>query len=141
MTANPDYNPKLYVKNPNWKPDKAPPELEHALGSLASETTTLFWTSRSTPHVYNLSPSDLHGLCKLKKNLVYCVTATDKNLGVAILEMSLMIERALSDNLLDTSSYIKLTAEAAQQINEASFRLILCSMVDNRRHLDPSTIQ
>jgi hypothetical protein len=52
-----------------------------------------------------------------------------------------MIEQALSDHLLDTSSYIELTAEAAQQINEASFRLILRSMVDNRCHLDPSTIQ
>jgi hypothetical protein len=141
MNANPDYNPKLYVKNPDWKPEKAPPELEHALDSFASETTTLFRASRSTPHVYNLSPSDLHGLRKLKKDLVYCVTATDKNLGVAILEMSLMIERALSDHLLDTSSYIELTSEAAQQINEASFRLILRSMVDDRRHLDPSTIQ
>jgi hypothetical protein len=55
--------------------------------------------------------------------------------------MSLMIEPALSDHLLDTSSYIKLLSEAAQQINEASFQLILRSMVDNRHHLDPSTIQ
>jgi hypothetical protein len=69
------------------------------------------------------------------------VTATDKNLGVAILEMSLMIECALSDHLLDTLSYIELTAEAAQQINEASFQLILRSMVDDCRHLDPSTLQ
>jgi hypothetical protein len=55
--------------------------------------------------------------------------------------MSLMIERALSDRLLDTSSYIELTAKVAQQINKASFRLILCSMVDDHHHLDPSTIQ
>jgi hypothetical protein len=60
-----------------------------------------------------------------------CVTATDKNLGVAILEMSLMIERALSDHPLDTSNYIELTNAAAQQINEASFRLILRTMVDD----------
>jgi hypothetical protein len=69
-----------------------------------------------------------------------CVTATDKNLGVAILEMSLMIERALSDHPLDTSNYIELTNAAAQQINEASFRLILRTMVDDWRHLDPQTI-
>jgi hypothetical protein len=141
MSANPDYNPKLYVKSPDWKPDKATLELEHALNSFASKTTTLFRTTQSTSHVYNLSPSDLHGLCKLKKDLVYCVTATEKNLGVAILEMSLMIECALSDHLLDTLSNIELTAEAAQQINEASFRLILRSMVDDCCHLDPSIIQ
>jgi hypothetical protein len=138
---NPDYNPKLYVRNPDWKPDFATPEIESALNSFESETSHLFKTSRSAPHVYNLSPSDIHGLRKLKKDLIYCVTATDKNLGVAILEMSLMIERALSDHLLDTSNYIELTEAAAQQINEASFRLILRSMVDDRRHLDPQTIQ
>jgi hypothetical protein len=52
-----------------------------------------------------------------------------------------MIERALSDHLLDTSNYTELTKAAAQQINEASFRLILCLMVDDRCHLDPQTIQ
>jgi hypothetical protein len=139
--SNPDYDPKLYVKNPLWKPAPATPAIERALDSFASETATLFRHNRSGLHLYNLSPSDLHGLRKLKKDLAYCVTATDKNLGVAILEMSLMVERALSDHLLDTSNYLELTEESAQGINEASFRLILRSMVDDRRNLDPSTIQ
>jgi hypothetical protein len=79
--SNPDYNPKLFVQNPDWKPDLATPEIELALSSFESETSRLFWNSRSTTHVYNLSPSDLHGLRKLKKDMLYCVTATDKNLG------------------------------------------------------------
>ena len=140
-SSDDEYNPSFYIRNPKWNPDPATPEIETALDDFEQKTSDLFRHRRNQTHIYNLSPSDLHGLRKLKKDMIYCITATDKNLGVAILEMSLMIERALSDHLMDQRSYIELTADEAFTINETSFRTILRLMVDDRTNLDKATIK
>ena len=138
---DPDFDKKLHVKRPDWKPDPATDDLEQALTRFEHTTNTAFKRSRTQPHIGNLAPTDIQSLRNIPKERKYCVVDTDKNLGPCIMEMDLMIRRSLTDHLLDTSSYEECSESQAMERNEQNFRTIVRTMVDDRAHLDAPTIK
>ena len=139
--SDPDFDRKLHVKRPDWKPDHAPDELEQALTQFVNAANAAFKRSRALPHISNLAPTDLQSLRNIPKERKYCVVDTDKNLGPCIMEMDLMIRRSLHDHLLDTSSYEECSESEALARNEQNFRTIVRTMVDDRANLDAPTIK
>jgi hypothetical protein len=53
----------------------------------------------------------LRELKAIKKEKKFMVKATDKNLGLAIMETTLYIKRALNNHLLNTTEYILQTLQ------------------------------
>jgi hypothetical protein len=106
--------------------------------SLPFETATkeIFTKSRQVKHVYNLHPSITKTLRDIKKTQRFCVTATDKNLRPAILDMALYIARAHADHLGNTSQYVEISKTEAQDLDLANFRLILQLTVLDDLRLD-----
>ena len=138
--SDPDFDIKLYVKRKDWKPDPATPAIEAALDDFEEKSDKLFRHSRSSPHLPNLTPTEIHSLRTIPKEKRYCVVNTDKNLGPCIMEMPLMIRRCLHDHLLDTTNYTECTEAEATAKNEHTFRTILQTMVDDRPNLDDQTM-
>jgi hypothetical protein len=126
-------SPKLYIKNPNWDPDEAHAEIEKAITHFEKATTDAFLHSRRLKHDYNLNPATLQTLRDIRLSKRFCVTATDKNLGPAILEMDQYIERAHSDHLGNTSQYTEILARTATELDLANYGRILKLTVDDRR--------
>jgi hypothetical protein len=97
-------SPKLYAKNPDWDPEEGHAKIEKVITHFKKATTDAFLHSRRLKHDdYNLNPATLQTLRDIRLSKRFCVTATDKNLGPAILEMDQYIERAHSDHLGNTS--------------------------------------
>jgi hypothetical protein len=124
------YNAKLYVKNDAWEPQPASPPIEAAMSKFEQETRLAFQNSRRLKHEFNLPPKVIQDLRRLKKDRIFTVTGTDKNLGTAIMETSLYYRRALDDHLLNPNNYEEITADEAFEYDECNYRRILRSMVD-----------
>jgi hypothetical protein len=123
--------PKLYVKRgDDWDPDLAPRNVEKAMDEFERQTTTAFRASRNNEHTYNLPAETIQKLRDLKKAQQFRVTATDKNLGPAIMEMDVYIRQALV-HLEDRQQYREINQETATELDEANYRRILRSTVDN----------
>jgi hypothetical protein len=125
--------PKLYVKSPDWVPDNAHKKIELALTAFETATNEIFKKSRQVKHVYNLHPSITNTLRDILTSQRFCVTATDKNLGPAILDMDLYIARAHADHLGNTSQYLEISKDEAHTLDLANFRCILKLTVDDLR--------
>jgi hypothetical protein len=125
--------PKLYVKSPDWVPDNAQTKIELALMAFETATNKIFKKSRQVKHVYNLHPSITKTLRDIQTSQRFCVTATDKNLGPAILDMDLYIAPAHADHLGNTSQYLVLSKDEAHALDLAKFRCILKLIVDDLR--------
>jgi hypothetical protein len=83
------------------------------------------------PHEYNINPQTIQQLRKLKKDSKLMLTATDKNLGPAIMESSLYFKRFLNNHLLNQKQYAEISAEEAFKYDECNYRHILCITVLN----------
>jgi hypothetical protein len=126
------YNPKLYVRNEEWQPDPAPPEVEAAINRFEGLTSDLYTRSRlCTEKAYNLSRAAIREIKAIKKDKVFMVTATDKNLGPAIMETAVYLHRALNDHLLNPTNYRELSEAEALAMNETTYRLILLHWIDD----------
>jgi hypothetical protein len=130
------FNPKLYVKNSEWDPPNAPDIVEEAIDVFETRTSELFHHSRNLHHEPNLTSSELRALRAVKKENRFVVTATDKNLGPAVMESQLYIRRSLDDHLLNPRNYQELSMDAALTINTQNFRSILRQFVDDRKNTD-----
>jgi hypothetical protein len=108
---NSDYNPKLYIRS-QWTAPEAPPPLELALQNFQ---TALHQQTRDNlsaqPRQHNLPASHRKLLQELSNNKDFTITATDKNLGPAILERSVYKQRCLSDHLEDKNTYQRLAPD------------------------------
>jgi hypothetical protein len=126
------YHPKLYVRNEEWEPGNAPPDVEAALNAFESRSTALFHRSRlHANQLSNISAAALREIKAIKKEKKFMVTATDKNLGPAIMETTLYIRRCLDDHLLNTTNYCELTETEALALNEHTYRRILLHWIDD----------
>ena len=108
---NSDYNPKLYIRS-QWTAPEAPAPLELALQNFQ---TALHQQTRDNlsaqPRQHNLPASHQKLLQELSNNKDFTITATDKNLGPAILERSVYKQRCLSDHLEDKNTYQRLAPD------------------------------
>jgi hypothetical protein len=102
---------KLYAPS-QWTPSNAdiPIEFRARVGAFMDATSTLF-RRRKCP--INLLPGQALTLRNLTNRLDLIVICTDKNLGPAIIERNIYIQRALDDHLLDTTTYRRLSESAA----------------------------
>jgi hypothetical protein len=123
--------PKLYVKRgDDWDPDLAPKKVELAIDAFETRTAEAFHTSRNAKHNYNLPPETIQKLRALKKDQRFRVTATDKNLGPAIMVMDVYIQQALV-HLDDRKQYREISQTTATKLDDANYRRILRGTVDN----------
>jgi hypothetical protein len=113
-------SPKLYVKNSNWDPDEAHAKIEKAITQFEKATADAFLDYRRLKYDYNLNPATLQTLRDIRLSKRFCVTATDKNLGPAILEMDQYIERT------------EISTRTAAELDLANNRRILKLTVDDR---------
>jgi hypothetical protein len=103
------FDTKLFHRS-NWQPDPidVPLEFRGRISELTSELSNLFATPQRCQS--NLTENQHWVLDWLRNNPMLVVFATDKNLGPAITERKVYIERALSEHLLDTTTYRQLSA-------------------------------
>ena len=97
---DPGFNPKLYVKS-GWNPPREDPELEELLENFNQNPPR--WTN-------NLTFEERNGLRELKEDPTVRVSATDKNLGPALVSTEWVEQEALK-HLNDTKSYVKVTKD------------------------------
>jgi hypothetical protein len=99
--------------------------------------TKAFHTSCIAQHTYNLPSETIQKLHTLKKDQQFWVTAMDKNLSPAIMEMNLYIWQALV-HLDDRKQYQEISQTTAAELDDVNYRRILNGMVDNTK-LDPES--
>ena len=151
--ADPDFNPKLYVKT-GWNPPREDPDLEENLHKIRQELLENFnqnpprWTN-------NLTFEEWRGLRELKENPTVRVLATDKNLGPALVSTE-WVEQETLKHLNDIKSYEKVTKDdwtlRRQKVIETREKLVnsyssflppnplkfLHSLDDSPRSVDPA---
>ena len=124
-----DYNPKLRATS-DWEPPLAPAEIEDALDEFETNSSDTFKTYRMIPPIFNLEKERIDLLRQVKAMRQFVISATDKNLGPAIMETWQYIERALDDHLDNIETYRELDEEEALLLNEANFRWICHEFID-----------
>jgi hypothetical protein len=105
---------KLFLRSTSWSgPDSAriPREFRSRVSHFVVTAQQLFQRRRGPT---NLLPRQAAALATTKARLDLIVWKTDKNLGPAIIERSVYIRRALSDHLLDKTTYRNLTPTTAR---------------------------
>ena len=117
---------RLFIRS-NWHPpsENVPIEFRARVTHFILTAKKLFNRKR---HPSNLLPNQRLALNTLRQNNELIIWKTDKNLGPAIIERDVYIQRALSDHLLDATTYRQLSdCEANGRIN--AVRLILESFI------------
>ena len=113
------YDPKIYLPDPSFDPERAPPPIEEGLVNLRTRLEALIKDNKQ-PRQHNLPPDVRKTLKELIDDKRFIVLPTDKNLGPCILERTTYIERCLKDHLLDETSYKQLSkAVALRKIDQA----------------------
>ena len=117
---------KLFIRS-NWTPPSSEIPIEFR-SRVSSFLTNLQKEFCSKTVLHNLTVSQNVTLQSIRSRVDFVVWKTDKNLGPAIIERSEYIRRALIDHLNDTSTYRRLTPEAAHgRIN--SIRIIIGNFI------------
>jgi hypothetical protein len=140
LEGDTEYDPKLYLPNPDYTPNHADPKIEQALVNFADRLGQLIRANRQRRR-HNIPAATRRIIEHIDfNNPNFIVTFTDKNLGPAILERSTYKRRCLQDHLLDTTSYKQLTPdEAASKVEWAKDEMM--SILDHyRHHLAPNEI-
>lgn len=130
------YNPKFYCKS-KWEPGSAPTIVESAMDDFEDQTNIMFSKARKPPTIFNMKKQKTELLRRIKKDRKLMITATDKGLGPAIMEIDVYINRALDDHLDNKSNYKELEEREAVLINETNFRWICERFLD---HPDANTV-
>ena len=111
-SQNEVFNPKLYLGStyiPKWWMITDP--IRRRNRNFAQAIASLFQRKRRNPS--NLLWHQHIALQKLQQDRRFLIVQCDKNLGPAIIEREIYIQRALSDHLLDNNTYEQLTKEEA----------------------------
>jgi hypothetical protein len=110
------YDPKLYMKSQDYEPDEGSPQIENAINAFEQSLQTLVRSNNATvTRKHNLPASSRLLLTQLKSNNNFIILPTDKNLGPAILEQQVNIQRCLQDHLSNSNTYRRLTPNKARQ--------------------------
>jgi hypothetical protein len=102
------YDPKIYVKLPNWEPDPCDDiKLEAELLAFRNRICSLVAKNKPTPRS-NLNKRQEKLLSSLRRAKQFIIMPTDKNLGPAIMERSTYIKRCFDDHLMNKCTYQEL---------------------------------
>ena len=123
---NENYDPKLYIPHPNFKPQEGPTSFKTALREFRFEVEEATKPLLKKRNCSNLPLRYIHHLRNIKRSSDVIVTATDKNLGAAIIDTKTYIQRNLKDHLLDATRYRRFDSKEAAQasINEVHDRIV-----------------
>ena len=111
------FNPKIYIKSPNWNPSRAKDEIEKKVDNFEKELVTEMKKNMSKPSP-NLTKEQTTLLKTLRNNTGLIIVPSDKNLGPCILEREKYITRCLRDHLLDEKTYRRICPDEAVFRNE-----------------------
>ena len=139
-TDNPHdtYDPKIYVKLKKWEPDPCTiDEVEMELATFRTQFTTLVANHKPAP-ASNLSKRQEKLLASLRMAKQFIIVPTDKNLGPAILERSQYMARCLSDHLLNTTTYRRLTLPESHTLryNARAHIILAVAHAEKRKQLN-----
>lgn len=132
VEEEPSYDPKIYIPSQSYVPPIASPTIEAAMDSFHTELSQRL---RANPtHRRHNIPGHLRRLIRqLKASPDFHITATDKNLGPAIMERTTYIKRCLQDHLLDKATYRRLS-ETSAQVNIAAAETTMKQLLTQHRH-------
>jgi hypothetical protein len=127
---------RSYISTSTWCPLDwmIPHSIHRRLRNFTHSTTSLFKKQKCKP---NLLWHQHLALSTLQKDHRFLVIHCDKNLGPAIIEKDVYINRALSDHLLDTTSYRSLTTDQAMRMKTTIKSKILDWLQKHRKSLTP----
>ena len=119
------YEPKIYVKNPNWTPETASPEVEEAINAFETALRNLVISNhRRSIFQKNLTRHELQQLRALRSNKDIIILPSDKNLGPVALDTTTYVQKVLTEHLLNDRQYKLLTTDEAKLVrHEASTKL------------------
>ena len=100
-------NKSIYIKNPNWQPEKAPPMLELYLSKVKHRIQNMDTSWKQKPAT-NLSIREKKVIHTLRNRTDLKIVQADKNLGPAIMEMDKYILWVL-EHLQDKTTYKLIT--------------------------------
>ena len=99
------FNPKVYIQS-LWKPPVAYPEIEQIMNLFEQELKAKISEKRSnTRQENNLTWRQHNLLTQLTNHPDFIVCASDKNLGLVVMERKDYIHHALHDHLLNDKIY------------------------------------
>ena len=127
---------RLYVPNPYWQPDKAAPKIESAIDRFKHSLEQKA-SSKQTSTKPNLRLTDTEALAELRDSDDLIVLPTDKNLGPAVVDKETYVRQCLTEHLLNTKNYERLTAkEAKRRMYNARARLIKMTLKEKKLPAD-----
>ena len=113
-----------YKRPPFWIPSDCQPRdkdipilFRTRISNFIDKMHSLFKKKRNSTNL-------LHALCFLRHTSDFVVLKTDKNLGPAILERDIYIQKALAEHLSETTTYRRLTELESQGRLKAIERII-----------------
>ena len=134
-----DYDRKLYIKS-DWVPDTPTPELDAGLALFKTRICEAVKNNQvGKRRQHNLPTMARSLLQNLPNSLDHIILNTDKNLGPAILERYIYIQRCLHDHLLDQKTYHRMSKEAAcHRLHKAelSFKALVNKYRDQKQVSD-----
>ena len=110
------FNNKLYIKS-DWQPPQAETDIENRIDNFKEELMNIRNSINSnTKTSTNLTTIQQNLLIAVRKNNNFVILITDKNLGPAIMEREVYIDRMLTEHLCDGKTYKQLTCLEADNI-------------------------
>jgi hypothetical protein len=107
---DPNFNPKLYIKSPFFKPRVASFAIEDTLNTFEKKLTAKHeqYQKLCNPNIAVLQNSALR---KLKDNEQFIIIEADKNMGVTVWKRSEFIKQVLKEHLNNAQVYQNITHE------------------------------
>lgn len=118
VPPNPEFDPRLFARS-NWNPPKdtiSNIDVDFRIRHFLHEIRYAFSLKKKRKGHPNLLPLQESTLQFFKTSSKYLVTKTDKNLGPAIIERDIYIQRAFQDHLLDPVTYRQLPDDEADYL-------------------------
>ena len=117
------FDPRIYLKNPDWDPPQASDKVEAALSSFRARmiTAAAAHYKYSRPNLSCLQNSALRELANHDK---YIVIWADKNMGVVIMLRSEYIAQCLREHLGNSLVYKNITHRLQQEVAELNRKFV-----------------
>ena len=116
------YEPKIYVRSPNWKAPEASKHVEQAIDYFERMIKSLVSRRETYNFRPNLLRSELTLLRSLKENETIIILNSDKNLGPVIMEYSEYVTDCLRQHLLNEKYYQYLTPDQATKLRSKAYK-------------------
>ncbi|KAL3791711.1 hypothetical protein ACHAWO_009969 [Cyclotella atomus] len=118
-----DFNPKLYIKNPEWDPPTASEEIERSLDYFAEHVRIKQHKFSKAQVDRNTTALQIYALRSLKNHNQFVIIEADKNMGVTIWERDVYIKQVLSEHLSNAAVYENITHQIQEKIYDVNAAL------------------